>query len=231
VLAELEVVWPLHRSHYLNPSLQESETDMIDHVTSDPTPVSAPGRDLAARALLAAACTQQRVSTLLETSRRSVGRDVDNDLRSIRQDAGVVAEARAVLAESARRGSTVEEREAAERWLAQARPTHQAVETTTRRPPPRRSMPRGPKAASTPAGRSPNGRSPTTPRLPIEALERQRQRILHRTQLIEYVLTAEQRNGGMLTLGDALAELLQDITDAARAIGALVQPLAPSRRA
>jgi hypothetical protein len=65
----------------------------------------------------------------------------------------------------------------------------------------------------------------------IDTLARQQQRILHRTQVIDYVLAAEQRNGGTLTVGDALAELLQDITDAARTIGAIVQPLASSRRA
>ena len=47
--------------------------------------------------------------------------------------------------------------------------------------------------------------------------------------MIGYVLAAEQRNGARLTLGDALAELLQDITDAARAIGVIVQPLASAQ--
>jgi hypothetical protein len=78
-------------------------------------------------------------------------------------------------------------------------------------------------AASKTLVRPKTGRSPAAPVLPLEALERQQQRILHRTQLIDYVLAAEQRNGGTLTLGVALAELLQDITDAARAIGAIVQ--------
>jgi hypothetical protein len=56
----------------------------------------------------------------------------------------------------------------------------------------------------------------------IDALARQQQRILHRTQLIDYVLAAEQRNGGTLTMGDALAELLADITEAARTIGTIL---------
>jgi hypothetical protein len=98
---ELEVIWPLHKWHYLNPSPTDPEMDMADDVTADPTPVSGPGRDLAARALLVGAgCTQQRVSELLETSRRSVGRAVETELAAVLQDATVVAEARTVLAES-----------------------------------------------------------------------------------------------------------------------------------
>jgi hypothetical protein len=46
--------------------------------------------------------------------------------------------------------------------------------------------------------------------------------------LIEYVLAAERRRPAV---GRCNSELLQDITDAARAIGAIVQPLALSRRA
>jgi len=57
----------------------------------------------------------------------------------------------------------------------------------------------------------------------VEALRRQQQRILHRTALIDYVLAAETRGGGPLTMGDALAELLADITEAARAVGTLLQ--------
>jgi hypothetical protein len=56
----------------------------------------------------------------------------------------------------------------------------------------------------------------------VDALRRQQQRILHRGTLIDYVLTAEQRNGGALTMGDALAELLADITEAARTNGMLL---------
>jgi hypothetical protein len=37
------------------------------------------------------------------------------------------------------------------------------------------------------------------------------------------VLAAEQRGGAPLTMGDALAELLADITEAARTIGTLLQ--------
>jgi hypothetical protein len=59
----------------------------------------------------------------------------------------------------------------------------------------------------------------------IEALERQQQRIVHRTALVEYVLTAEQRNGARLTLGDALTELLTDVSEAARTIGTILRPV------
>ena len=45
--------------------------------------------------------------------------------------------------------------------------------------------------------------------------------------MIDYVLAAEQRNGVALTLGDALAELLRDISDAARTIGTRLQPSNP----
>ena len=41
--------------------------------------------------------------------------------------------------------------------------------------------------------------------------------------LIDYVLAAERRGGEPLTMGDALAELLADITEAARTIGTLLQ--------
>jgi hypothetical protein len=39
---------------------------------------------------------------------------------------------------------------------------------------------------------------------------------------LDYVLAAESRGGGPLTMGDALAELLADITEAARTIGTLL---------
>jgi hypothetical protein len=49
------------------------------------------------------------------------------------------------------------------------------------------------------------------------------QRILHRSALIDYRLAAEKRGGGPPTMGDALAELLADITEAAHTIGTLLQ--------
>jgi hypothetical protein len=62
----------------------------------------------------------------------------------------------------------------------------------------------------------------TAPLIQVDALRRQQQRILHRSTLIDYVLTAETREVGPLTMGDAPAELLADITEAARTIGTLL---------
>ena len=83
---ELEVVWPLHRSHYLSPMLTDEDLAMhSDPVSADDTPPPAPdaatpGRELAVRALLAGAdCLQQRVSDLLGVSRRTIGRMADAD--------------------------------------------------------------------------------------------------------------------------------------------------------
>ena len=64
------------------------------------------GRALATRALIAGvACTQPRISKLLETSRHSVGRAIETGLVTALQDAAVVVESPTVLAESARQGS------------------------------------------------------------------------------------------------------------------------------
>ena len=57
----------------------------------------------------------------------------------------------------------------------------------------------------------------------VDALTRQQQRIVHRSALMDYVIAAEKRSGQPLTLGDALAELLADITEAARTIGTILQ--------
>jgi hypothetical protein len=79
---ELQVIWPLHKHHYLTALLDVGSDMTVDQLeASEPMPVSSTGCDLAARALVAgAACTQQRVSELLETSPRSVGRAVDSNL-------------------------------------------------------------------------------------------------------------------------------------------------------
>jgi len=217
-----DLVWPRHRSHYLNPSLQDLETDMIDDGMSS-LPVSTPGRDLAARALLAATdCTQQRVSELLETSRRRIGRAADTDLTSALQDAAVVAEARSIVAHTARCGSTEHERQAADTWLTEAQHEQRPVETSPRRV----ATVRRKKPVAKPATPSKNGipRTAAAPVLPqIDALERQQHRILHRSGLISYVLATEQQNGQRLTMGEALAELLADITEAARTSVTILQ--------
>ena len=90
-------------------------------------------------------------------------------------------------------------------------------ETTHARRPPER---------VTRQGAGGDGRAGAPASLPcdqVHALRRQQQRILHRSALIDYVLAAEKRGGEPLTMGDALAELLADITEAARTIGTLLQ--------
>jgi hypothetical protein len=230
---EFELVWPLHRSHYLNVADQSRErTPMaaVDPTVSPPLIVT-PARELAARALLAGTCTHQRVAELLHTSRRSVGRMAEADLTTALGDAQALESARTCLAETASRGSTTEERQAATAWLQEAaRDEHQAEPAqVSRRPAARR-----PKPVHRPSrnGARRNGAATVTtasaehapPPFPqVEALRRQQQRILHRSALIDYVLTVEKRGGQTLTMGDALAELLADITDAARTIGTLLQ--------
>jgi hypothetical protein len=66
---------------------------------------------------------------------------------------------------------------------------------------------------------------PPAPLPQVDALQCQQQRILHRSALIDYVLAAERQRGQTLTIaiGDALSELLADISEAARTIGTLLQ--------
>jgi hypothetical protein len=224
-----DIVWPLGKSHYLTIPSDVMSTDLPSETTSPPPmdPIPATGRDLAARALLAATgCTQQRVSDLLDTSRRSIGRATESDVVGALQNAAVVAEARTVLAHSATRGSTVEERQAAEAWLAQALQEDGAGEASPRRAPSAHRR----KPIAKPAVPLKNGRPKSAPSIPqIAALERQQQRILHRTQLVEYVLATEHRNGVTLALADALIELLSDITEAARTSVTILQQAAGAR--
>ena len=75
-------------------------------------------------------------------------------------------------------------------------------------------------ATSTTATAGPHAPAP----LPqVDALRRQQQRILHHSALVDDVLAAEKRGGEPLTMGDALAELLADITEGARTIGTFLQ--------
>jgi hypothetical protein len=143
---ELEVVWPLHRWHYLSPMLADAGIDMNtepESSTVPPAPARRPvatSRDLATRALQAGAnCSQQRVSDLLAVSRRTLSRTVDPDVVAALHDADVVKQARTYLADTASRGSTAEEREAAAAWLVDARRDDQLVKplhqrTSVRRP-------------------------------------------------------------------------------------------------
>ena len=138
-------------------------------------------------------------------SRRTIGRMADADCAATLRDPQALEGARTCLADTASRGSTAEEREAAVAWLQQAaRNEHQVagVQALRRRPP-------GPRPG---AGRRPvrhgtngNGRATATTPPPcpasaaslpqVEALRRQQQRILHRSALIDYVLTPETRGG------------------------------------
>jgi hypothetical protein len=194
------------------------------------------GRELAVRALLAAGCVQQRVAELLDTSRRSVGRMVEADVTAALRDADVVAQARTCLADTASRGSTDEEREAAEAWLVHALRDDQQVAQFHQRISVRR--PAATARVAIRAGTRHGGgtvkrpaATPATPGPPpavfahdqLDTLTRQQQRILHRSALIDYVLTAERQSGQTLTMGDALVELLADITEAACTIGTIPQ--------
>ena len=99
-----------------------------DPVSVDDTPppspdAMTPGRELAVRALLAGAdCLQQRVSDLLGVSRRTIGRMADADLSAMLRDPQALEGARTCLADTASRGSTAEEREAAVAWLRERGP-------------------------------------------------------------------------------------------------------------
>jgi hypothetical protein len=165
-------------------------------------------RGLAARALQrGAGCTQQRASALLGVSRRQIGRETDAAPVTV---PSVVQGARTWLAETVGRGSTAEERDAATAWLqAASRDEHQSAQV----PASRRSAAHRHGAVRRPSGNGAHRHGsatataphPPPPLIQIDALRRQQQRILHRSALIDYVLTAETRGGGPLTMGDALA--------------------------
>jgi hypothetical protein len=147
---DLEVVWPLHRSHYLSPALTDEDFVMrsdpmhSDPVSAEDTPPPAPdamtpGRELAVRALLAGAdCLQQRVSDLLGVSRRTIGQMADADLSAALRDPQALEGARTCVADTASRGSTAEEREVALAWLQEAARSERqvaGVQALRRRPP------------------------------------------------------------------------------------------------
>jgi hypothetical protein len=152
---------------------------------------------------------------------------------------------RRYLEQSTSRGVTTQERESAMRWLedavkddqiAGARP---AVTPHTRPAPvhPRRPSRNGTGSRATVTRAKPVAPARTTPLRPqaavsldqVDALRRQQQRIVHRSALISYVLAAETRGGQLLTLGEALAELLADITEAARTMGTILQAASRGR--
>jgi hypothetical protein len=265
-----ELIWPLDKRHYLSPSLRESDImstasseltsanrrdpvdDPVDELTpiptssaSSPSRPSTTGRDLAGRALLAG-CSKPRTRDLLGVSSRTVGRIADADLTDAWHDADALEQARTCLAETADRGSTAEEREAAEVWLRETMRDARHVErgrskAASRRPrvapvtrhgpvhrPPRngRAMSAQPQPAPSSNGARPQ---PATAFEEIDELRRLQQRILHGSTLVRYVLAAEQRSGQTLTMGEALAERLADVADAANKIGTLLEHLGADR--
>ena len=182
--------------------------EAVDEPLSLPL-VATPGRDLAARALLAGAGTQQRVSDLLGVSRRTIGRMAEADFSTALRDPQVLEDARTCLEDTARRGSTAEERAAAVAWLQEAaRDEHQVALKPAATTPPRASpvanptprvLPRRPRRPVAPrngaATSTTDTPGPPAPLLQVDALRRQQQRILHRSALIDYVLAAEKRSG------------------------------------
>jgi hypothetical protein len=196
------------------------------------------GRALAVHAFLqGATCRPRRASALLGTHARTVGRDRTRPLLMAPPN---LERAQALIAASADRGSTAEERAAAAAWLTEAaRGEHQGEmqpaakapvsASVDRKAPVHARRPTRPKVLSSNGGPR-NGSAATTavvpdppgPLLPVDALRRQQQRILHRATIIHYVLTGERQGGDSLTMGDALAELLADIAEAARTIGTLL---------
>src|SRR5262245_13752134 len=119
---EYDVIWPHSRDDYL--TIEEPvRLSVATPVGDDPSPArpAAPsGRELAARALLGAGCTQARAGALLGVSRRTVGRTADRDVSAALRQAETLTRARGCLVESERRGSTAEERDAALDWLGHA---------------------------------------------------------------------------------------------------------------
>jgi hypothetical protein len=86
-VSDLEVIWTLHRWHYLSvPDPGMVNMAAVEAPLSPPI-VPTPGRELAARALLAGPDhSQQRVSDLLGVSRRTIGRMAEADVSAALRD-------------------------------------------------------------------------------------------------------------------------------------------------
>jgi hypothetical protein len=249
----------LHRSDYLfvpDPVMEPPDRETVRQIHLP--------KALAVRGLIGGGCLQQRVSDLLGVSRRTIGRLADADCSIALHDPQLLEGARTCLEDTVRRGSTVEEREAAAAWLREAaRDEHQVeVKSLGNGHQPERTVPKAvavkplvsisrnrkarvhahrptrngaPRNGSGNPQKVPPGNLTARAVIPdppapaplihvddVDALRRQQQRILHRSALITYVLAAETRTGAPLTLGDTLAELLEDIAEAARTIGTLL---------
>ena len=168
---------------------------------------------------------------------------VEADVTAALRDVDVVDQARTYLADTASRGSTAEEREAADAWLVHAVRDEQQVEQFHQRT--GVSRPTAQARVAIRAGKRNGGpvkRPAVTPATPStrsrSAAGRVRARSARRPyapatahrvsqRALAYVIAAENRSGQALTLGDALAELLADITEAARTIGTILRGVRP----
>jgi hypothetical protein len=247
-MTALEVIWPRHRWDYLTvadpdlpvnppplpstwasapvrgrsrvPVVAGERTSLSHHARSKRRSHASldaahqQGRALAVHALLhGARCGEGHVDALLGVSRRTVGRD------------------RAAPVPTAPRSSRSRRRASPPVRIAGARRRNARQ--------PRRGCRRGRVRPPRLAGarrrwrwRCPPSQAPTQARLTLDqldALTRQQQRITHRSALVHYVLAAEKQDGQTLTLGDALAELLEDITDAAHTIATILQQVGNGR--
>jgi hypothetical protein len=146
---------------------------------------------------------------------------VEADVTATLRDGDVVEQARTCLADTTSRGSTAEERGGAEAWLVHAlRDEHQVEQfhqrTSVRQPAATRATP-GPLPA-------------VFARDQLDVLTSQQQRILPSQCVDRLRDAAETRGGQPLALGDALGELLADITEAARTIGTIKNDGCPGLR-
>ena len=229
--------------------------------SATPLRPSTPGRELAGRALLAG-CTQQRTGELLGVCWRTVGRLAEIDVTVALHDAEAIDQARTCLAATAGRGSTPEERDAAEAWLRDVhREAQQGAWPEPRAPkdqvpaPAAAPLAPAPARAPPPRGRRPGhaeGRHPPTapavrparpvrrmgsgaapsPLAPRAVRRPDTPATAHSPSQRAYRLRVRRRkrSGQTLTMGEALTELLADITEAARTIGRLLQPAGPRVR-
>jgi hypothetical protein len=125
--SELEIVWPLHKWHYLSPGLIDMSADIPMDDTSESIPAT--GRVVAARALLPGPTTRRSGSPRCSTraGAASAERRARMSWRRCRTRL-LVAQACALLAESASNGSTADEREAADAWLTRVLQDERQVE-------------------------------------------------------------------------------------------------------
>jgi hypothetical protein len=212
---ELEVVWPLHRWHYLSvtsdhpllPDPRMVNMAGVDESLSLPLVVT-PGRVLAARALLAGPdASQQRVSDLLGVSRRTIGRMADADCTTALHDRRC----------SRGRGRVWPRPPAAAAPSRNARRRSRGSKTPLATSP----RSRGCRRHADAPPHADKGRC-VAPAAPASAAAHSASQRAHR-------LPARGRAAARLTMGDALAELLADIIEAARTIGTPLQQVGNGR--